>query len=55
MTESKQEYKKVSIKKIEHRITSTLTTNEALKDVEPMCWSEEVMTGKEKVIITKRE
>lgn len=55
MGEDMQTYKKVNIDKLKSRITKTISTNEALKDVEPMVWAEEVMSGNEKVIISKRK
>ena len=39
----------------QNRITKVISTEEALKDAEPMEWPEEVLSGKTKVIITRRK
>ncbi|MBQ2923776.1 MAG: hypothetical protein IJE60_11940 [Tyzzerella sp.] len=55
MSENKQTYRRLDLEKLQSRITKVITTEEALKDVVPMEWPEEVMSGKQKVIITRRK
>ena len=55
MSENKQTYQRLDLEKLKSRITKVITTEEALKDVVPMEWPEEVMTGKQKIIITRRK
>ena len=55
MSENKQTYQRLDLEKLQSRITKVITTEEALKDVVPMEWPEEVMSGKRKVIITRRK
>lgn len=52
MSENQQTYQRLDLEKLESRIKKVITTEEALKDVVPMEWPEEVMSGKQKVIIT---
>ncbi|MBQ4558799.1 MAG: hypothetical protein IJA54_00555 [Tyzzerella sp.] len=47
--------KRLDMEKLKSRITKVISTEEALKDVEPMEWPEEVLSGKTKVIITRRK
>ena len=42
---------KLDLSKLTHRKRVSVTTKEALKDVEPFEWSEEVLSGKKKVIM----
>ena len=55
MSEKMQTYRKLNLKKIESRITKAISTEEALKDVEPMDWSDEVLSGQQQVNITRRK
>ena len=55
MSENIQTYRKLNLEKIESRITKAMSTEEALKDVEPIEWSNEVMSGQQKVTITRRK
>ena len=55
MSENKQTYRRLDLEKLQSRITKVITTEEALKDVVPMEWPEEVLSGKKKVIITRRK
>lgn len=48
-----QTIKKLDFNKIAHRCTKTISSTEALKDVTPIAWSKEVLSGEKKVIITK--
>ncbi|MEE0883721.1 MAG: hypothetical protein U0L59_00645 [Faecalimonas sp.] len=54
MSENKQTYRRLNLEKLQSRITKVITTEEALKDVVPMEWPAEVMSGKQKVIITSK-
>lgn len=42
----------LNMDKIKNRITKTISTEEALKDVSPMEWDEGVVEGKKKVVLT---
>lgn len=55
MSENKQTYRRLDLEKLQSRFTEPISTEEALKDVVPMEWPEEVMSGKRKVIITRRK
>ena len=46
---------RLDLEKLKSRITKVISSEEALKDVEPMEWPEEVLSGKKKVIITRRK
>lgn len=45
--------RRLDFSKISNRIVGTLSSEEALKDITPMQWSEDVLSGKKKVLITK--
>ena len=52
----KAEYKKLDLKKLfESKPSKIVSTKEALKDVEPIQWSEEVLSGKAKVIVSIKQ
>jgi len=52
----KVEYKKLDLKKLfESKPSKFVPTKEALKDVEPIEWSEEVLSGKAKVIVSIKQ
>ena len=55
MSENKQAYRRLDLEKLQSRFTEPISTEEALRDVVPMEWPEEVMSGKKKVIITRRK
>lgn len=46
--------KKLNIKELTKN-SKTISTEEALKDVVPFQWSEEVLSGKAKVIISSKK
>lgn len=46
-------YKRLDMSKI--KFSGTLSMEEALKDVTPMEWDQEVLDGRKKVSITKEE
>ena len=43
---------KLNMEKINSRITKIVSSEEALRDVVPIDWSDEVLSGKKKVTIT---
>lgn len=45
--------KKIDMSKLQKRIGKTISTKEALKDVEPMQWDKDVLSGNKKIIIRK--
>lgn len=45
--------KKIDMMKLKPRIGKTISTKEALKDVIPMQWDNEVLNGKKKIEIRK--
>ena len=52
----KVEYKKFDTKEFfKNRPSIFVSTEEALKDVEPIKWSEEVLSGKAKVIVSDKQ
>lgn len=50
---SNQQYKKLDMSKLKFREHSIISTEEALKDVTPIDWPEDVLNGDKKVIISK--
>lgn len=46
---------KLDMKKLKKRIVKTVSTEEALKDAEPVEWPSDVTDGKKKVIISSGE
>lgn len=54
MCENRKTYQRLDLEKLKGRITKPISLEEALKDVVPMEWPEEVMSGKQKVIITRK-
>ena len=50
---SKTEYRKLDLSKLKNRKRTTVSSNDALKDITPINWSKDVLTGKDKVIILK--
>ena len=55
MSENLKPIQRLDMEKLKSRITKVISTEEALKDVEPMEGPEEVWSGKTKVIITRRK
>ena len=55
MSENLKSIQRLDMEKLKSRITKVISNEEALKDVEPMEWPEEVLSGKKKVIITRRK
>ena len=55
MSENLKPCRRLDLEKLKGRITKVISTEEALKDVVPMEWPEEVMSGKQKVIISRRK
>lgn len=55
MSENLKPIQRLDMEKLKSRITKAISLEEALKDVEPMEWPEEVLSGKKKVIITRRK
>ena len=55
MSENLKPIQRLDLEKLKGRITKAISLEEALKDVEPMEWPEEVLSGKKKVIITRRK
>lgn len=51
--EKKMSYNRIDLSKIQNRITKTISTEQSLKNVTPMKWSNEVLSGKKKAIISK--
>ena len=44
---------KLDMKKISDRIVATIPTDEALKNTKPFEWSDEVVLGQKKAVISK--
>lgn len=47
------EYKKLDMNKLFSKKSTIISTKESLKDVVPIDWGNEVLSGKKKVIISK--
>lgn len=47
-------YRKLNMSKLSNRKHKIISTNEALKDVSPIKWSNDVLDGMKKVQIDKR-
>lgn len=50
---SKQQYKKLDMSKLKFSEHSIISTEEALKDVAPIDWPDDVLNGDKKVVISK--
>lgn len=48
-------YKRLDFNKINKRVVKNVSSEEALKDVKPIDWSEDVLSGNKKVIIKNKE
>lgn len=53
MTANALQPRRLDFSKISGRIVGNVSTEEALKDVTPIQWSEDVLNGNKKVTITK--
>ena len=53
MTANALQPRRLDFSKISNRIVGNVSTEEALKDVTPIQWSEDVLNGNKKVTITK--
>lgn len=51
---AEKDYKKLDLEKVRKRVSKTVSTEEALKDITPINWSKDVLEGKVKVIISKQ-
>ena len=47
------QYKRIVLSEIQNRMTKTISTEQSLKNVTPMKWSDDVLSGKKKAIISK--
>ncbi|MFR8346869.1 hypothetical protein [Mediterraneibacter gnavus] len=54
MYTNNQTYRRIDFGKIRNRNTKIVSSEEALKDVKPIEWSEDVLNGKRKVTIKKQ-
>ncbi len=54
MAANAMQYRKLDFSKIKDRIVSTISSDEALEDIVPIQWSDEVTSGEKKVVITKK-
>lgn len=46
-------YRKLNLNKLKSRKHHVISSSTALKDVTPIKWSDEVLTGKKEIIISK--
>ena len=53
MNAAVQEYGYLDLSKLRTRISKTISTEEALQDVTPINWSDDVVSGEKKVQISK--
>ena len=54
MYANNQIYRRLDFSKISSRNTKVVSSEEALKDVTPVEWSEDILNGKRKVTIKKK-
>lgn len=47
------QYKRLDFNKIKNITNENISSEEALKDIVPIQWSEDILSGKKKVIIKK--
>ena len=47
-----KEKKKLDLEKLKKRKRKILSTEEALKDIEPMVWSDEVLSREKKALVS---
>ena len=55
MYANNQIYRRLDFSKISSRNTKVVSSEEALKDVKPIEWSEDVLNGKRKVTVKKKQ
>jgi hypothetical protein len=55
MSGLRTEPRRLDMSKLNSRITKIVPIEEALKDVTPIEWSDEVLSGKKEVVITNAE
>ena len=55
MSTSALQYRRLDFEKISKRIVGKISSEEALAEITPIQWSEDVINGKKKVIISKEE
>lgn len=48
-------YRRLDMSKLKNRKIGTISSEEALKDVIPINWSEDVLSGKKKAIISRQK
>lgn len=46
---------KLDLDKVRKRTVKTISTEEALKDIAPMEWPEEVLSGEKKVVVSNMD
>lgn len=54
-TVGKSDYRQLDLSKLKNRRRKTLSSTEALNNVTPINWSEDVICGKKKAIFTKEK
>ncbi|WP_461818140.1 hypothetical protein [Faecalimonas sp.] len=54
MYTNNQTYRRLDFTKIRSRNTRIVSSEEVLKDIDPVKWSEDVISGKRKVTIKKK-
>ena len=55
MYANNQIYRRLDFSKISSRNTKVVSSEEALKDVTPVEWSEDILNGKRKVTVKKKQ
>lgn len=55
MITNKSEYRKLDLEKINKRITKFVSTEESLKDITPIKWNDDILSGRKKVVITEEK
>lgn len=51
----RSDYRRLDMSKLKDRKIGTMSSEEALKDIIPINWSEDVLSGKKKVIISRQK
>ena len=49
------DYKPLNLKKLQEKKSVVVPAKEALNDVEPIMWSEEVVSGNKKVLLVEKD
>lgn len=55
MNATVQKYGYLDLSKLRARVSKTISTEESLQDVTPVNWSEDVLSGKKKICISKNK